>query len=64
MPNTPRHLRWAAIPVALALLFVAWGGDDNDKDQKGATSDAKKGGVFRLGIVEPTAIDPYNAQES
>ena len=40
MPNTPRHLRWAAIPVALALLFVACGGDDNDKDakdQKGAT---------------------------
>lgn len=24
----------------------------------------KPGGVFRLGIVEPTAIDPYNAQES
>jgi oligopeptide transport system substrate-binding protein len=24
----------------------------------------KPGGVFRLGIVEPAAIDPYNAQES
>ncbi|MDV3220210.1 ABC transporter substrate-binding protein [Intrasporangium sp.] len=24
----------------------------------------KPGGTFRLGIVEPTAIDPYNAQES
>jgi oligopeptide transport system substrate-binding protein len=24
----------------------------------------KPGGVFRLGIVEPTAIDPYNAQET
>ncbi len=24
----------------------------------------KPGGVFRLGIVEPTAIDPYNVQES
>jgi oligopeptide transport system substrate-binding protein len=24
----------------------------------------KPGGVFRLGIVEPTAIDPFNAQES
>lgn len=25
---------------------------------------AKNGGVFRLGITEPTAIDPWNAQES
>ena len=24
----------------------------------------KPGGTFRLGITEPTAIDPYNAQES
>ncbi|HEX3393780.1 MAG TPA: peptide ABC transporter substrate-binding protein [Acidimicrobiales bacterium] len=24
----------------------------------------KRGGVFRLGITEPTAIDPYNSQES
>lgn len=24
----------------------------------------KPGGVFRLGITEPTAIDPYNVQES
>jgi oligopeptide transport system substrate-binding protein len=24
----------------------------------------KSGGVFRLGIVEPVAIDPYNSQES
>lgn len=26
--------------------------------------DGKPGGTFRLGITEPTAIDPYNAQES
>lgn len=65
MPKTPRTYRWAAIPVALALLFVACGGDDDDSSQGGETSgEAKKGGVFRLGIVEPTAIDPYNAQES
>jgi oligopeptide transport system substrate-binding protein len=65
VPNSPRYLRWAAIPMALALLFVACGGDDDkNADQQGTTSDDKKGGVFRLGIVEPTAIDPYNAQES
>lgn len=27
-------------------------------------SQGKPGGTFKLGIVEPTAIDPYNAQES
>jgi len=54
----------------LALLFSACGGNDKkdsakDKDQKGTTTPGvKQGGVFRLGIVEPTAIDPYNAQES
>lgn len=26
--------------------------------------DGKKGGTFNFGITEPTAIDPYNAQES
>ena len=25
---------------------------------------AQEGGVFRFGITEPTAIDPYNSQES
>jgi peptide/nickel transport system substrate-binding protein/oligopeptide transport system substrate-binding protein len=65
VPETPRHLRWAAIPVALALLFVACGGDDKkDKAAKGTTSEGKEGGVFRVGIAEPTAIDPYNSQES
>ncbi|HYH52257.1 MAG TPA: ABC transporter substrate-binding protein, partial [Acidimicrobiia bacterium] len=47
-----------------ALLFAACGGDDNDSAQEGTTSGGKQGGVFRIGIVEPTAIDPYNAQES
>jgi ABC-type oligopeptide transport system substrate-binding subunit len=51
----------------MALVTVACGGDDKKKDatdQQGTTSGGKAGGVFRLGIVEPTAIDPYNAQES
>ncbi|MFL6122271.1 ABC transporter substrate-binding protein [Actinophytocola sp.] len=29
-----------------------------------ALKPGKKGGTFKLAIVEPTAIDPYNAQES
>jgi oligopeptide transport system substrate-binding protein len=63
----PRYVRLAAVTAALALLGVACssGGDSSAKDQKGATGGAaKQGGVFRLGIVEPTAIDPYNSQES
>jgi oligopeptide transport system substrate-binding protein len=36
-----------------------WAETAKVKIQKG-----KVGGTFRLGIVEPTAIDPYNSQES
>jgi len=36
-----------------------WAETPEIKIQKG-----KVGGTFRLGIAEPTAIDPYNAQES
>jgi oligopeptide transport system substrate-binding protein len=62
----PRSVRASALVAALALLFAACGGNDKKNtsaNQKG-TTDAKQGGVFRLGIVEPTAIDPYNSQES
>jgi ABC-type oligopeptide transport system substrate-binding subunit len=61
-------VRASALVAALALLFAACGGNDKkssaNKDQNGTASGAKQGGVFRLGIVEPTAIDPYNSQES
>jgi ABC-type oligopeptide transport system substrate-binding subunit len=61
-------VRVSALVAALALLLVACGGNDKknsaaDKNQQGTTA-SKQGGVFRLGIVEPTAIDPYNSQES
>ena len=67
MRRLPISMRLSAVVAALALVLVACGGGKDksaDKDQKGATSGAKQGGVFRLGIVEPTAIDPYNSQES
>ena len=67
MRRPPRSVRFAALVAALALLLVACGGNDkNDsaKDKQQGTTDAKQGGVFRLGISEPTAIDPYNSQES
>ena len=40
--------------VGVASVTPACAGDDR----------ASPGNVFRLGIVEPVAIDPYNAQES
>ena len=68
MRRPPRHLRLAAFAAVLGLVLVACSSGDkknNSADQKGTTTPtAKQGGVFRLGIVEPTAIDPYNSQES
>ncbi|MDQ1568020.1 MAG: oligopeptide transport system substrate-binding protein [Actinomycetota bacterium] len=67
-PRTPGYVRLVALGAALTLVFAACGGNDKkssaNKDQNGTASGAKQGGVFRLGIVEPTAIDPYNSQES
>ena len=75
MQRSPIRMRGAALAVALTLFLAACGGEMGSTDE-GTMSDgkaggnseettpAKPGGVFRLGIVEPTAIDPYNAQES
>jgi len=52
-----------ATVAGLALLAVACGSGSKQGPNQ-AAGGAKLGGVFRLGIVEPVAIDPYNAQES
>jgi oligopeptide transport system substrate-binding protein len=59
----------AGVAVAgLALVAAACGSSGTSKTPAGGQasggSQGKQGGVFRLGIVEPTAIDPYNSQES
>jgi peptide/nickel transport system substrate-binding protein/oligopeptide transport system substrate-binding protein len=62
-----RRLATVALAVGLAVSVAACGGSSSSsKSSSGSTSgaSAKKGGTFRLGIVEPTAIDPFNAQES
>lgn len=51
-----------ATGLVVALGATACGGS-SDKGA-GNTPKGKAGGTFRLGIVEPTAIDPYNSQES
>jgi oligopeptide transport system substrate-binding protein len=62
--RTPRPYRWVALLAVPALLLAGCAGDDkSDENQQGSTA-GKSGGVFRIGIVEPTAIDPYNSQES
>jgi oligopeptide transport system substrate-binding protein len=73
-------LRAAAGLTAAALVLTACsqksndgGGDNGGNDTPSAgwpetakveIKPGKPGGTFRFGITEPTAIDPYNAQES
>jgi len=56
-----RHVRSAAVVVSVLALcgLAACGGGGEEPAPV-----SKTGGTFKLGIVEPTAIDPYNAQES
>jgi oligopeptide transport system substrate-binding protein len=60
------RLRWLVLLTMPALLLAGCGGgqESESKSDKGSAGEPRRGGVFRLGIVEPTAIDPYNAQES
>jgi len=55
--------RLAVVLVSLAMLATACSSDDSTETSSGAGS-AKAGGVFRIPIGEPKAIDPYNARES
>lgn len=57
-----RRLGGVAAVAGLAVVLAACGGGGGSS--KSNTSSGKEGGVFHLGITEPTAIDPYNAQES
>ncbi|MEU3343908.1 ABC transporter substrate-binding protein [Streptomyces sp. NPDC006700] len=57
-----RSAKWVAGAIVIALAATACGGgDDSSSGSKGS---GKDGGSFRMGITEPVAIDPYNAQES
>ncbi|MET8812344.1 ABC transporter substrate-binding protein [Streptomyces sp. NPDC004549] len=57
-----KSAKWVAGAIVIALAATACGSSDDDGgSNKGS---GQKGGTFRLGITEPVAIDPYNAQES
>lgn len=61
--------RTGAAVVATVLALVAAGCGDSeepstDRTGQGAQEPTRPGGVFRVPIGEPRAIDPYNARES
>ncbi|MDX3578979.1 MULTISPECIES: ABC transporter substrate-binding protein [unclassified Streptomyces] len=56
--------KWVAGAIVIALAATACGGSDDDSSNGSGKGAGKAGGTFRLGITEPVAIDPYNAQES
>ncbi|AUG75640.1 peptide ABC transporter substrate-binding protein [Kitasatospora sp. MMS16-BH015] len=56
-----KALQWTAVAAATALAVSACGGSAPKPNPSTA---AKDGGTFRMGIVEPVAIDPDNSQES
>lgn len=55
---------WVAGAVIVALAATACGGNDSGSKNNEGKGAGKAGGTFSLGITEPVAIDPYNAQES
>ncbi|WP_055492376.1 ABC transporter substrate-binding protein [Streptomyces sp. TP-A0356] len=57
-----KSAKWVAGTIVIALAATACGGSDSGSG--GGSGSAKAGGTFRMGITEPVAIDPYNAQES
>ena len=64
-----KAMRWTVVAASTVLAVAACSnngssGDGGAKPTQANNAPAKDGGTFRLGIVEPTAIDPYNTQES
>ena len=60
--------RFVVVLAVLVMVTAACGESDNEQRgaQGGATTavGGKRGGVFRIPIGEPRAIDPYNTRES
>ncbi len=54
--------RLVVVLAVIAMLAAACGSDDDTST--GSSGSEESGGVFRIPIGEPRAIDPYNARES
>lgn len=60
-----KSAKWVAGAIVIALAATACGSsDDNGGGSDSGKGSGKNGGSWRMGITEPVAIDPYNAQES
>lgn len=68
MRRCGRSTRLGAAIAGLALVAAACGDSDSDSggtaQPGGQTGGGRPGGVFRVTISEPAAIDPYQARES
>ena len=72
MRSMGHKARSTVAAVCMALVAAACGGSDDDGGggtaqpggQTGGGAGGRPGGVFRVPIGEPAAIDPYNARES
>ncbi len=64
MRSNGRLARLAIVLVSVAVLATACSSDDDSTDSGSSGGDTESGGVFRVPIGEPSAIDPYNVRES
>ncbi len=56
--------RLAVVLISVAVLATACSSDDDSVDSTSGGGDGRTGGVFRVPIGEPAAIDPYGVRES
>ena len=59
-----RRARMVVVITCVAVLAAACGSDDDTATGPSSSGDGVAGGVFRVPIGEPAAIDPYNVRES
>jgi oligopeptide transport system substrate-binding protein len=68
MRTKGRFARLAVVLVSMAVLATACSSDDSTDSSSsvtgGGTAVGKAGGVFRVPIGEPAAIDPYGTRET
>ncbi len=56
--------RLTVVLIAMTVLATACSSDGDGGDSSPAGGEGRAGGVFRIPIGEPSAIDPYNVRES